>query len=241
MLTLGAGDARAQTTPVCSDTPAGLFQPFLFLMTLNQGRGVNPGDTICRAARHDDQGTRSTKAGESFLGIQGVSCSLFPIFIASGSSSRSATTPVASEATSVSVTPRNADSSGCVSGVGTGSNDPPTANSTNDATHTTAARLRVGNQKRGRGRMSERKRHRSRHHTYENQQSAHVYVWFLPNRLSGPRCVGTQPVSLIRFWRQPHRRARPVASARGGLIPCRRWRTQSLRLSSEQYHCVSYF
>ena len=29
------------------------------------------------------------------------------------------------------------------------------------------------------------------------------------------------------------RRARRVASARGGLIPCRRWRTQTLRLSSD--------
>ena len=29
---------------------------------------------------------------------------------------------------------------------------------------------------------------------------------------------------------------RRVASARGGLIPCRRWRTQSLRLSSDSAH-----
>ncbi len=32
---------------------------------------------------------------------------------------------------------------------------------------------------------------------------------------------------------QPRRRACRVASARCGLIPCRRWRTQSLRLSSD--------
>ena len=33
------------------------------------------------------------------------------------------------------------------------------------------------------------------------------------------------------------RATRPVASARGGLIPCRRWRTQSLRLSSDSAGC----
>ena len=44
---------------------------------------------------------------------------------------------------------------------------------------------------------------------------------------------GTTPLLTRQFQAQPRRRTRRVASARGGLIPCRRWRTQSLRLSSD--------
>ena len=44
---------------------------------------------------------------------------------------------------------------------------------------------------------------------------------------------GTTLLLTRQFQAQPRRRTRRVASARGGLIPCRRWRTQSLRLSSD--------
>ena len=44
---------------------------------------------------------------------------------------------------------------------------------------------------------------------------------------------GTTPLLTRQFQAQPRRRNRRVASARGGLMPCRRWRTQSLRLSSD--------
>ena len=44
---------------------------------------------------------------------------------------------------------------------------------------------------------------------------------------------GTTPLLTRQFQAQPRRRTRRVASARGGLIPYRRWRTQSLRLSSD--------
>ena len=44
---------------------------------------------------------------------------------------------------------------------------------------------------------------------------------------------GTTPLLTRQFQAQPRRRTRRVASARGGLIPCRRWRTQSLRFSSD--------
>ena len=43
----------------------------------------------------------------------------------------------------------------------------------------------------------------------------------------------TTPLLTRQFQAQPRRRTRRVASARGGLIPSRRWRTQSLRLSSD--------
>ena len=48
-----------------------------------------------------------------------------------------------------------------------------------------------------------------------------------------PLQPGTTPLLTRQFQAQPRRRACRVASARGGLIPCRRWRTQSLRLSSD--------
>ena len=50
--------------------------------------------------------------------------------------------------------------------------------STNDATHAMAARLRVGNQKRGNGPNECDKGHCSSRHTYENQQSAHMPTAF---------------------------------------------------------------
>ena len=48
-----------------------------------------------------------------------------------------------------------------------------------------------------------------------------------------PLQPGTTPPLTRQFQAQPCRRARRVAAARGGLIPCRRWRTQTLRLSSD--------
>ena len=42
-----------------------------------------------------------------------------------------------------------------------------------------------------------------------------------------PLQSATTPLLTGQFQAQPRRRARPVASARGGLIPCRRWRTQT--------------